>query len=151
MHDPTGEKNQLHEFHGVQFLKRFSAKFESLNVQIRNNFTLFCRNFKFVIFYAFFPTNLYSQNFRFKKNGFFLVCAWQGGKVEVVLLSQLFQSYMLCNLDVVSQIHNRPSTTVIFVEQNYDPLRVNLVKALAAGGEGLGQPPWMRSKLIQVK
>ena len=39
------EKNKLHELHGVQLLKRFSAifdlfsaKFGSLNVQIRNNF-----------------------------------------------------------------------------------------------------------------
>ena len=43
--DPRLEKNELHELCGVQFLKRFSAKFVkfsakfgSLNVQIRNNF-----------------------------------------------------------------------------------------------------------------
>ena len=36
--------------------------------------------------------------------------------------------------------------TVSFVEQTYDPFLVNLVKALAAGGAGLGRPPWMRIK-----
>ena len=33
------KKKKLHELRGVQFLKRFSAKFVSLNVPIRNNFT----------------------------------------------------------------------------------------------------------------
>ena len=39
---------------------------------------------------------------------------------------------------------------MIFVERNYDPFLVNLVKALAAGGAGLGRgrPPWMRIKVF---
>ena len=37
---------------------------------------------------------------------------------------------------------------MIFVRQNYDPFLVNLVKALAAGGAGLGRPPWMRIKVF---
>ena len=31
---------------------------------------LFCRNFKFLVFDAFFPQNLYSQNFRVPKKKF---------------------------------------------------------------------------------
>ena len=39
---------------------------------------------------------------------------------------------------------------MIFVERNYNPLLVNLVKAPAAGGAGLDRnwPPWMRIKVF---
>ena len=40
--------------------------------------------------------------------------------------------------------------TVIFVERNYDHFLLNLVKAVTAGGAGLGrgQPPWMPIKVF---
>ena len=126
-------KNKLHEIRRVQLKKKdflpnlwnFSAKFGSLNVQIRNNFkniifiackwskicnyyvnsmviscnicqkeeknahglniwlTLVCHNLKFVVFYALFPPNLNSQNFRVKKK---MVLSKSGDNIHLLLI-----------------------------------------------------------------